>query len=265
MLGRTKKSGYQDVDAEISIKLLQFGKSSSFLGSTRLGREGNDSIIWLWRLPPVGVGLDCGDWGTRESEERSSASLFPLDKIASTDISLAVIVDDLLSASRSAEMRGEETKDSSSSSSSLILMKFNWAFLGILPEDSRPSRQARATERFIRLVSELTEKEADVAETDIVVLWVGFRSKVGESGSDGSLGRNDWSAMDNRGKEARGEMGLSAVDLKTPLRMWAGPGFSVGMGVPEAEILWRPRECQAKGGSVGLTGDVRVSASSRNE
>lgn len=82
-------------------------------------------------------------------------------------------------------------KESSSSSSSLMLMKFNWDFLGTLPEDSRPSKQARATKRFIRLVSELTEREADEADIDTAVLWEGLRSRVGESGSGGSVMKKD--------------------------------------------------------------------------
>ena len=179
------------------MKLLQFGESSSLFDSMKLETRGgnHDSIAWLQRLLLSGAGLDCGgDWETGRSVGRSSTSLPPLDKIASTAISLAVIVDDVLVAlvaSRSVDRRREGAMESSSSSSSLIFIKFNWVFLDVLPEDSRPSKQARAPNRFTRLVSELTEREADEADTDTTVLWVGLRSRVGESGSDGSVTKND--------------------------------------------------------------------------
>jgi hypothetical protein len=117
---------FQAVGVENSMKLLQLGESSSFLKSTKLERGGNhDSIVWLRVLPLVGAILDCcGGWGASGSGERST-SLPPLDKIASTDTSLALIVDDLRLATRSADGRGGEAKESSSSSLSLILMKFN--------------------------------------------------------------------------------------------------------------------------------------------
>jgi len=67
-------------------------------------------------------------------------------------------------------------------------MKFEWLFLDVLAEeDSRPSRQARAAKRFIRLVSDLIERD----DPDATVLWEGARVRVGESGSGGSVMRKD--------------------------------------------------------------------------
>jgi hypothetical protein len=71
-------------------------------------------------------------------------------------------------------------------------MKFECLFLDVpVEEDSRPSRQARAAKRFIRLVSDLIEREADELDIDAMVIWEGIRVRVGESGSGGSVMRND--------------------------------------------------------------------------
>lgn len=58
----------------------------------------------------------------------------------------------------------------------------------------RPSKQARAVKRFIRFVSDLIEREADEADLDAMVRKEGPRARVGESGSGGSVTRNDWPA-----------------------------------------------------------------------
>ena len=75
-----------------------------------------------------------------------------------------------------------------------------------------------------------------MADTDTVVLWVGLRSRVGESGNDGSVMRNDWSAdeMDSRGRVSSGEAGLSEADLRTLLRMRIGEGLPAGVGLAAA-------------------------------
>lgn len=225
------------------MKLLQFGESSSLFKSTKFVRGGNhDSVVWLRRLLPADDALDCCDWETTESGERSSTSFLPLDNIANTDASLAVIVDDLLLGSRSADKRrGGGGGESSSSSSSLMLIKFKFdcVFLGALPQDSRPSRQARATKRFFRFVSELTERETDVADTDIAVLCEGLRSRVGDSGREGSVMRKDWSAVaiDSWGKESRGEIGLIEACRRTLLRIGTGPGFTAGVGTVVVEMV----------------------------
>lgn len=50
MVGRTTESGSQAVGVENSMKLLQFGESSSLFKSTKLERGGNhESIAWLRR------------------------------------------------------------------------------------------------------------------------------------------------------------------------------------------------------------------------
>ena len=73
---------------------------------------------------------------------------------------------------------------SSSSSSSLMLMKFERFFL---EERLRPSKHARAVKRFTRFVS-------DEVDPDAIVRKEGPLDKVGESGSGESVMRNDWPA-----------------------------------------------------------------------
>ena len=60
-----------------------------------------------------------------------------------------------------------------------------------MDEPSRPSKQARAAERFTRLVSDVKEREADDADVDVTVRKEGPRAKVGESGSNDSTMRNE--------------------------------------------------------------------------
>lgn len=62
MLGQETGCKFQAVVAENSMKLLQFGESSSSLKSTKLERGGNhDSIVRLRGLLLVGEILDCCD------------------------------------------------------------------------------------------------------------------------------------------------------------------------------------------------------------
>jgi hypothetical protein len=100
------------------MKLLQFGGSSSFLKSMKLARGGNhDSIVRLRCLLLTGAIFDCcGDEATMRSEERGSTSFSPPDGIL-----LGVMVGNFC---RSRDGRREGAKESSSSSSSLILIKF---------------------------------------------------------------------------------------------------------------------------------------------
>jgi len=156
------------------------------------------------------------------SEGRGS----PFSPFASIEILLAVASDNLRLTSGSVDML-REAKESSSSSSSLMLMKF---FLAIPAElDSRPSKQARAANRFTRLVSDVTEMEADEADLDAMVLWEGPRVRVGESGSGGSVMRNDWPAemekMDKESVVGEETAALSKVGLRTLVRMRIKPGF----------------------------------------
>lgn len=100
------------------------------------------------------------------------------------------MADDLWPASRSID--GEGVRESSSSSSSLMLIKFEWLFLRIrVAEPSRPSKQARAAERLTRLVSDLIEREADEGDVDVTVRTDWPRARIGESGSGCSAIRNE--------------------------------------------------------------------------
>ena len=73
-----------------------------------------------------------------------------------------------------------------------MLMKLARFFLGILVEKwPRPSKQARAVKRFIRLVSDVIER-VDEVDLDATVRKEGPRARVGESGRDDSVTRNDW-------------------------------------------------------------------------
>ena len=158
----------------------------------------------------------------------SGGRVSPFSPFASIEILLAVAIDNLRLTSGSVDML-REAKESSSSSSSLMLMKF---LLGIpAEEDSRPSKQARAASRFTRLVSDVTEIEAEEADPDAMVLWEGPRVRVGESGSGGSVRRNDWPAeMEKMDKESVAEdetATLSKVGLRTLLRIRIGPGFRI--------------------------------------
>ena len=100
------------------------------------------------------------------------------------------MADDLWPVSRS--IGGEGVTESSSSSSSLMLIKFEWLLLRIRgDEPSRPSKQARAAERLTRLVSDLIEREADEFDADVTVRKDCPRARVGESGSGCSAIRNE--------------------------------------------------------------------------
>ena len=202
------------------MKLLHFGGSSSFLRSMKLARGGNhDSIVRLRCLLLTRAIFDCrGDGATKRSEEKGSTPLSP-DGM--------VMADNLRLASRSPGAR-----ESSSSSSSLILMKFEWLFLGVPAEErSRPSKQARAAERFIRLVSDLIEREADEADLETAVRMQGPRARVGESGSGGSVMRNGW-PTDKWGKESA-VGALSEADVRTALRRRSSPGLRTEVRLDE--------------------------------
>lgn len=59
-LGQETRSEFQVVAAENSMKLLQFGESSSFLKSMKFARGRNhDSIVRLRCLTLTGTALDC--------------------------------------------------------------------------------------------------------------------------------------------------------------------------------------------------------------
>lgn len=56
-----------------------------------------------------------------------------------------------------------------------MFMKFESRFLDVpVEEDFRPSRQASAAKRFIRLVSDLIEREADEVDLVATVLSEGL-------------------------------------------------------------------------------------------
>ena len=107
------------------MKLLQFGGSSSLLRSMKLARGGNhDSIVRLRCLLLTEAILDCcGDGVMRRSEEKGSTFMSPLETIARTWMLLALTTDNLRSAPLSIDGRREAARESSSSSS-LMLMKF---------------------------------------------------------------------------------------------------------------------------------------------
>lgn len=225
--GRAVGCQHQAVAVENSMKLLQFGASSSFLKSMKLARGGNhDSIVRLRCLFLTDAIFDCcGDCPTRRSEGRGP----PLSTFSSIGILLAVMIDNLRLVSGSAVVL-REAKESSSSSSSLMLMKFKRPFLGIPTEDdSRPSKQARAAERFTRLVSEVTEREIDEADLDATVLRENPRVRVGESGSGGSVARNDGPAeretMDGESAVEEEMAAFRKVGLRTPPHKLIDPGL----------------------------------------
>jgi len=56
-----------------------------------------------------------------------------------------------------------------------MIMKFERRFLDVpVEEDFRPSRQASAAKRFIRLVSDLIEREADEVGLVVIALCEGL-------------------------------------------------------------------------------------------
>ena len=107
------------------MKLPQFGGSSSFFKSIKLARGGNhESVVRLRCLPFAEAILDCcGDGVMRRSEEKGSTFMSPLETIARTWMLLALTTDNLRSAPLSIDGRREAARESSSSSS-LMLMKF---------------------------------------------------------------------------------------------------------------------------------------------
>jgi len=92
------------------MKLLQFGGSSSFLKSMKFAKGGNhDSIVRLRCLFFTGAILHWyGNWATRGSEERCSASFSPLDMTVSIEIWPAVMADNLRWISGSVDGRRGE-------------------------------------------------------------------------------------------------------------------------------------------------------------
>jgi hypothetical protein len=114
------------------------------------------------------------------------------------------------------------------------------------------------------LVSDLIEREV----VDATVRKEGLRARVGESGSGGSVMRNDRPTEDRWGKEpAVGDetVALREADLRAVLRRWGGPGFRMAVGLTPTETARCPRERHGDEGSVEFTGDVRESTSSRKE